>query len=358
VTARLTSDAGRAARLILAALVIFPVGLSAQGRQTAPSDTARSAPGQGVWRNYDFVPGDTVWMATDFAAEPVGRFPASQLEFVRGNMQIVELDGVRVLESSGNSVLRIALPRNLPYDFSLEFEVMIPALNIATTVFLDPPTASIAAYAWDYLYVGGRPGVYRKGVEVSNIYMPRIADVWQAVKLQVDSVYAIMYVGAERAAQVPVANFPRTKTIEVHLGGNQRLRTYLRNVVVAVGLNDLYKALSTGGEFTTLGILFDVDSDRLRPESTPVLEKIRSTLASHADLKVAIEGHTDSQGDDAHNQLLSERRARSVMQYLTANGIAAGRLTAMGKGETVPAGDNATAAGRRQNRRVVLRKVP
>jgi len=323
-----------------------------------PDSLSRQSPGSGVWRNYDFVPGDTVWIATDFTGEPVGRFPASQLQFVRGNMQIVELDGVRVLEVSSSSAFRIALPRTLPDDFSLEFEINIPAPNIGTTVFFGPSAASVSAYAPDYLYVGGRPGVYRKGVAVSHTYLPRIQDTWVPVKLQVDSVYSIMYVGAERVAQVPVSAFPRSRAIEFQLNGNARLRTYLRNVVVAVGLNDLYKALSTTGEFSTLGILFDTDSDRLRPESTPVLEAIRSVLTQHQDLRVRVEGHTDAQGDDSHNQQLSERRARAVVTWLVGAGIAAGRLDAVGRGETVPAADNATPAGRRQNRRVILRRMP
>ena len=80
-------------------------------------------------------------------------------------------------------------------------------------------------------------------------------------------------------------------------------------------------------------------------------------LSQHADLKVMIEGHTDATGDDASNLSLSERRAQSVVAWLTSNGIAANRLQASGKGETVPVGDNTTEAGRQQNRRVVIRKL-
>jgi outer membrane protein OmpA-like peptidoglycan-associated protein len=224
-------------------------------------------------------------------------------------------------------------------------------------VFFSTPTGSVSAYTHDYVYVGGRPGIYRKGIEVSNMYLPRIQDVWVPVKLQVDSAYSIMYVGTDRVAQVPTVNFPRSRMVEFQPNGNARLQTYIRNIVVAVGLNDLYKALSTKGEFSTLGILFDTDSDRLRPESTPVLGQLRSTLQSHADLRVLIEGHTDSQGDDAHNQSLSERRAKAVVDWLVAQGIAANRLSSAGKGESAPAADNNSASGRRQNRRVVVKKV-
>jgi outer membrane protein OmpA-like peptidoglycan-associated protein len=95
----------------------------------------------------------------------------------------------------------------------------------------------------------------------------------------------------------------------------------------------------------------------LRPESSPKLEEMRAMLAQHADLKVMIEGHTDATGDDASNLSLSDRRAQAVVAWLTSNGIHASRLQAAGKGETVPVGDNATEAGRQQNRRVVIRKL-
>ncbi|MCL4867314.1 MAG: OmpA family protein, partial [Gemmatimonadales bacterium] len=115
---------------------------------------------------------------------------------------------------------------------------------------------------------------------------------------------------------------------------------------------------STTGEFTTRGIFFDSDSDTLRPESTPTLEALRTALHDHADLKVLVEGHTDGQGEEDHNLDLSRRRAAAVVAYLTANGIAADWLRSDGKGESTPVGDNATAEGRQQNRRVVIRKLP
>lgn len=346
-------------RLLLAALICL--GARSATAQRPATDTAASsmAPGTGVWRNYDFRPGDTVWFATDFSAEPVGRFPASQLQFLRGNMQIVERDSTRVLEVSGASAFSIKLPRELPDDFSVEFEIMIPAPNIHTYVFLaSPGQGSVSQYPHDYVYVGGRPGIYRKGTAVSNLYMPRIQDRWVPVKLQVDSAYSIMYVGPDRAAQVPVVNFPRGSTIEFQPSGNPRLPTYIRNIVVAVGLDDLYKALSTKGEFSTLGILFDTNSDRLLPESTPVLEQIRQVLTAHPELRLQVEGHTDDVGDDAFNLALSERRARAVVTWLINQQVAAGRLTVLGHGERHPVGDNKTAVGRRANRRVVLRRQP
>ena len=68
-------------------------------------------------------------------------------------------------------------------------------------------------------------------------------------------------------------------------------------------------------------------------------------------------GHTDSSGSDAYNQKLSERRAQTVAGYLEGKGIAVGRLTASGAGESEPIADNKTKEGRAQNRRVVLKRT-
>jgi len=323
-----------------------------------PDEAARRAqqPGEAAWRNYDFVPGKTVWRATDFSDEPVGRFPARQLEFVRGNLQVVEFEGARVLEATSPGVVRLKLPEALPGAFSVEFYLRIPTPNIGTQVFFSPMTSSVARYPHDYLYLYHTPGIFRQGREVSGSRVAGMVGHLLPVKVQVKDEWAIMYVASERVAQVPTGNFARGDVIEFHLNANARFPTYLTDIVVAVGLDNLYETLVSDGEVTTRGIFFDSDSDRLRPESTPVLEELATALRDHADLKVLIEGHTDSQGEEAHNQDLSERRARAVVAWLTAQGIAADRLGSAGKGESVPVADNATVEGRQQNRRVVIRR--
>lgn len=102
------------------------------------------------------------------------------------------------------------------------------------------------------------------------------------------------------------------------------------------------------------GIHFDVDSDRLRPEATPALERVLAALSSASDVSVVIEGHTDADGSDAHNLSLSDRRARAVVTWLSGKGISAERLKAAGKGEAEPIADNTTLAGKQLNRRVEI----
>ncbi len=332
----------------------------ADGNPITDQDAAAAAagePGSGVWRNYDFVRGDSIWVATDWSTERVGRIPASQIEFVSGNLEIVERGGTRLLEAKSSSVFRIPLPAVLPERFSVEFLLETGAPHIATSVHFQEATASRSRDPSDYLYLYGNPGIYRQGSALSSANDRGTVKQLAEIKFQFDEGYGILYLGPTRVAQVPNMNIERGRVLEFRVNANSNYPAYISNIVVAVGLDPLYDKLMAEGEVTTYGILFDVDSDRLRPESTPRLEELRDLLAEHGDLRVEIVGHTDATGDDAHNLDLSQRRAQSVVDYLTRHGIEAGRLAAVGKGETDPVGDNTTPAGRQQNRRVVIRKI-
>jgi outer membrane protein OmpA-like peptidoglycan-associated protein len=113
----------------------------------------------------------------------------------------------------------------------------------------------------------------------------------------------------------------------------------------------------TGTEITIRlpgSILFDFDSADLRADAERTLEEVAAVLVAYAPRPVRVEGHTDAIASDAYNQGLSERRAASVVRWLAAHGVAGGRLQSAGLGETKPVADNASAAGRQQNRRVEL----
>ena len=88
--------------------------------------------------------------------------------------------------------------------------------------------------------------------------------------------------------------------------------------------------------------------------SFDLLNEIASAANQCESFRVKIEGHTDSQGDDAFNQDLSERRANTVLAFLADQGVARDRMTAIGYGETQPVAENSTAAGREQNRRTAF----
>ena len=104
--------------------------------------------------------------------------------------------------------------------------------------------------------------------------------------------------------------------------------------------------------FTLKGVNFAFDSAKLRPEAETQLQQAVRKLRDNQSVGVGIIGYTDSVGPASYNQDLSLRRARSVVNYLTNNGIDASRLEIRGRGESNPVATNETKAGRAQNRRV------
>jgi outer membrane protein OmpA-like peptidoglycan-associated protein len=99
-------------------------------------------------------------------------------------------------------------------------------------------------------------------------------------------------------------------------------------------------------------IAFARDSALLDETSRPVLDEVAQALKDNPGFRVQVDGHASAEGDDAHNQVLSEQRASAVVAYLVARSVAGDRLSSKGFSSSVPATTNATAAGRVTNRRV------
>jgi len=108
------------------------------------------------------------------------------------------------------------------------------------------------------------------------------------------------------------------------------------------------------GRIVLRGVTFAFDSDEITGVSMATLDVAAETLRECPNVHTAVEGHTDSVGDDAYNQGLSQRRAESVSDYLSSHGVSPDRLQAKGYGESRPVADNSTDDGRALNRRVEL----
>ena len=130
------------------------------------------------------------------------------------------------------------------------------------------------------------------------------------------------------------------------------------NVRIATGLPDMRNKLITEGKLVSYGIYFDVNSDKLKPQSAGTLKEIAGIMAENPDLKIRIVGHTDADGADAANLDLSKRRAASVKDALsTAYGIEANRIETDGKGEKEPVAPNDNGTNKALNRRVEFIKL-
>jgi len=102
------------------------------------------------------------------------------------------------------------------------------------------------------------------------------------------------------------------------------------------------------------GVLFASGKDTLLATAQVKLGQVAEALKTQGDHKIVVEGHTDSQGSDTSNQLLSERRAQAVTTFLVSRGVAADQIRSEGVGESRPVADNASQEGRANNRRVEI----
>lgn len=101
-------------------------------------------------------------------------------------------------------------------------------------------------------------------------------------------------------------------------------------------------------------ITFETDSAALTPAGARVVGEVARVLRGCPEARVRVEGHTDAEGDDAHNQRLSEARAATVVAGLAEAGVSRGALSEVGHGEARPVADNGTEAGMAKNRRIEL----
>jgi len=125
----------------------------------------------------------------------------------------------------------------------------------------------------------------------------------------------------------------------------------------APGVQVDIKGCEIKGEIRLPGVNFESNSDRLLPGATSVLDDAVATLKKNPTITFEVAGHTDSDGAAEYNEGLSARRATTVRDYLASNGIAENRMTVRGYGESQPIADNGSAAGKAENRRVVLRII-
>jgi outer membrane protein OmpA-like peptidoglycan-associated protein len=165
--------------------------------------------------------------------------------------------------------------------------------------------------------------------------------------------------------EVRVANVPKVENFNP-VGFRLRHRPYndpdnptlFRGFRFAEGGKSMREQLDETGKIVTHGILFDVNSAKIKGESYKTLKNIGQLLQDDPELRLSIEGHTDSDSSDEHNATLSQNRANSVRDYLISTySIEGSRLEAKGWGESKPIDTNDTPEGKANNRRVELVKL-
>ena len=347
---------------------------------TAPADaapaagagagsTASAAPtDRKAWANYDFVPGQRTLFYSDFTEDQVGNFP-QRLEFKSGQLEVVEFEGgKRGLKASNQSLFLIPLPEVLPDKFTIELDVINRNTRGSGAASIDVGGGAdglahlgeglqVSWGFWGLETRGG--GIEKQSLEAKDADVTRYVGNPGSLRLLGDGKYLKIYADEKRIANLPSVNFPRDKMLAVRLNGvdDEEGAVYLTRIRVAESQKTIYDALSSTGRWTTQGILFDTGKSEVKPESTPTLKQIAAALKEHPELKVEIQGHTDNVGKPDGNLKLSQARAEAVKASLTKEyGVSEGQLMAKGYGDTKPSGDNKTAEGRANNRRVELVK--
>ncbi len=147
---------------------------------------------------------------------------------------------------------------------------------------------------------------------------------------------------------------PGTYTISLNKDGYIERKADIK-VLPGKKLELKLSLVKKGMKLSFENILFETGSAKLLPESYPILDRVVRILKENPGIKMEIAGHTDSRGSAKSNQILSEKRAKSVKEYLVQKGISPDRLQTVGYGETKPIASNNTKEGRRKNRRVEFR---
>ncbi|MFL5810812.1 MAG: OmpA family protein [Flavisolibacter sp.] len=350
-------------------------------------------PGIKAYSKYDFVPGDKIVYAEDFAQDVVGEFPLKWNTNGSGEVVTIEGQPGKWLKMISNTKYVAPYANKLPENYTVEFDLLMDfkeSMRVPDMEFnIFDKRAEKAGYRPELrFFIAPQAGTYGSGNEQNTIDRFRIVTYDEKSKEYLRSkdqligelynnktkpVHIALWVQKERVRvwvnQVKIYDLPKALSPELELsafemetgqyGADQaNYKYYLSNLKVAVANPDTRSKLITEGKWSTTGILFDVNSDKIKPISYGVLKEIAGTLSENPGVKVKIIGHTDSDGDDAKNLDLSKRRAASVKIILSTEfGIDASRMETDGLGETKPVGDNKTPEGKASNRRVEFVKL-
>jgi outer membrane protein OmpA-like peptidoglycan-associated protein len=322
-----------------------------------------------AYAKFDFVPGDEIMFEDNLVGEQLGEFP-SMWDILRGNVEVAKLDGENVIafvEEAEITPLMKEAKSYLPEVYTIEADFY-------------KPTSSEAQNGQFYFYVRDERGeeilsnrialdVYENTGRFWGIFRSTGGEIrgtdetipltagWHRISISFNKRALKVYIDAQRVANMP--NIAQGRWFSMYGGATTTNGgTYFaKNVRIAKGAVPLYDRMMTDGKFITYGITFDVGKSTIKPESMGEINRIVTLMTENPTLKFSVEGHTDSTGNAASNQTLSDARSKAVVDKLVELGIADDRLQSAGKGQNSPIADNGTDEGRAKNRRVEFVKM-
>jgi len=363
--------------------------LTGHGAKNDTVPGARTGTQLAYTSKYDFVQGDKIVAYEDFNSVNLGDFPLRWN--TNASAEVVTVDNLegKWLKIGEKGIFHPEFITNLPENFTFEFDLGVNNANYLSPLCLNianlKKPEDFAEYAYlvsllpehavhlefaaaNSIYDGvsklvtGKSGVTTinnavnfKEWDVSKNNIAHISLWRQNQRLRV-------YLNGEKIWDSPRAFEAPGKynAITFAFYGPYGKEDYylLNNLRLAIGTPDTRNKLLTEGKFVTSGIHFDVNSDKIKPDSYGILKEVANVLKENEAVKIKIIGHTDSDGDDSKNMELSKRRAESVKNALLNEfQISSSRMETDGKGESMPVSKNDIPVEKAQNRRVEFLKM-
>ncbi|MHC1730594.1 MAG: OmpA family protein [Bacteroidales bacterium] len=324
------------------------------------------------WNKYDFVPGEKIIFEDNQEGEENGEFPSRWDLAGGGNVENASYGDQNVIyfkEAESCIIPFFIEPAkdNLPDLFTVEFDCWFEPDEYCqyyvdfwdhknqseSTIDVDPLIINANHAGINDVGEGFYPGYEEKG-EITSGY-------WRHVAISFNTRALKVYLDDARVVNIPNLGVnPEGLTIccdPMNTVGTQGINRFIKNIRIAEGAVRLYDKLMQDGRIVASGIRFDVNKATIKPESMGVINEIAKLMKDHPEISFSVEGHTDSDGEEAFNQELSERRAKAVADQLAKMGIDNSRLTSRGWGESKPSGPNNTSEGKAANRRVEFVKI-
>jgi len=331
----------------------------------------------GTTSKFDFIPGEKIIFFDDFNSESIGDFPAMWL--TNGSGEIVTMnkfDG-RWFQITKSGYYIPEVREGFTDNYTIEFDMVITSdigsesangvLFYLLSAELDNPSG------------GSQPGTagFRMAPDYQNVSWNNWSEArdWQgdegtvSFDLKPGEKYHMAFWFQKQRVRV-YANENKLLDLPRGLQANyvynifrledvsDETTPFISSFRIAAGLPDMRNKLITEGKLISYGILFDINSDKLKPESAPSIKEIAQVLNENPGVRIKIIGHTDNSGDDALNLDLSKRRAESVKNELIKTyAIDASRMETDGKGASQPLAPNDNALNKSKNRRVEFIKL-
>lgn len=331
-----------------------------------------------------FIRGSRIIFQDNFDKDAIDDFPAMWTTTISGEVKKLKGFDSKYLKIPAEAVVSPQLKSKLGENFTIEMDLIMPSAelhrhfgfalgsriekihgmisskNAVSFAILCDERAKVGTYK----FLIGLPT--KPGGKQTVIYQTK-PDTKIHIGIMVNGNRIRTYIDGKKMADLPGAmkpefrNFFYANTITSGLKESKTSYNYISNIVIAETGTDsrskVLKQLQETGSFSTNAILFATSSNRLLPQSNDVIAQIKEALEADDAMKIQISGHTDSDGDDKANLILSKKRADAVKDALIKLGIAATRLQTDGKGEAEPSVNNTTPEGKSQNRRVVFTKI-